>query len=99
MVENMPFGGVGMAGMGHYYEKYGFDMLTHAKSMLISPRMSRSSTFSRRIHQRKTLTSRCGSTTEIGGVFHEQWPACPAASVAEVSEQAHHGGVAPRREP
>jgi aldehyde dehydrogenase (NAD+) len=23
--------------MGHYYGKYGFDMLTHAKSMLISP--------------------------------------------------------------
>jgi len=29
--------GVGPAGMGHYYGKYGFDMLTHAKSMLISP--------------------------------------------------------------
>jgi aldehyde dehydrogenase (NAD+) len=25
------------AGMGHYYGKYGFDMLTHAKSLLISP--------------------------------------------------------------
>ena len=37
MVESMPFGGVGMAGMGHYYGKYGFDMLTHAKSMLTSP--------------------------------------------------------------
>jgi aldehyde dehydrogenase (NAD+) len=36
-LENMPFGGVGPAGMGHYYGKYGFDMLTHAKSMLISP--------------------------------------------------------------
>jgi aldehyde dehydrogenase (NAD+) len=36
-VETMPFGGVGAAGMGHYYGKYGFDMLTHAKSMLISP--------------------------------------------------------------
>ena len=36
-VETMPFGGVGPAGMGHYYGKYGFDMLTHAKSMLISP--------------------------------------------------------------
>jgi aldehyde dehydrogenase (NAD+) len=35
-VETMPFGGVGAAGMGHYYGKYGFDMLTHAKSMLIS---------------------------------------------------------------
>ena len=36
-VETMPFGGVGPAGIGHYYGKYGFDMLTHAKSMLISP--------------------------------------------------------------
>src|SRR5262249_18048379 len=36
-IESMPFGGVGSAGMGHYYGKYGFDMLTHAKSMLISP--------------------------------------------------------------
>jgi acyl-CoA reductase-like NAD-dependent aldehyde dehydrogenase len=36
-VETMPFGGVGSSGMGHYYGKYGFDMLTHAKSMLISP--------------------------------------------------------------
>jgi len=33
-VETMPFGGVGPAGMGHYYGKYGFDTLTHAKSML-----------------------------------------------------------------
>src|ERR1700692_4415281 len=36
-VESMPFGGVGSSGMGHYYGKYGFDMLSHAKSMLISP--------------------------------------------------------------
>jgi aldehyde dehydrogenase (NAD+) len=36
-VESMPFGGTGSAGMGHYYGKYGFDALTHAKSMLISP--------------------------------------------------------------
>ena len=36
-IETMPFGGVGPAGMGHYYGKYGYDMLTHAKSMLISP--------------------------------------------------------------
>ena len=36
-VETMPFGGVGAAGMGHYYGECGFDMLTHAKSMLISP--------------------------------------------------------------
>jgi aldehyde dehydrogenase (NAD+) len=36
-VESMPFGGTGTSGMGHYYGKYGFDVLTHAKSMLISP--------------------------------------------------------------
>ncbi|MFZ0210447.1 MAG: aldehyde dehydrogenase family protein [Roseiarcus sp.] len=36
-IESMPFGGTGPAGIGHYYGKYGFDMLTHAKSMLISP--------------------------------------------------------------
>ncbi|KIO50029.1 aldehyde dehydrogenase family protein [Nitrosospira sp. NpAV] len=36
-IETMPFGGVGQSGMGHYYGKYGFDQLTHAKSMLISP--------------------------------------------------------------
>jgi aldehyde dehydrogenase (NAD+) len=36
-VESMPFGGVGSAGMGHYYGKHGFDMLTHAKPMLVSP--------------------------------------------------------------
>src|SRR6202522_1356353 len=35
-VESMPFGGVGSSGIGRYYGKYGFDMLTHAKSMLIS---------------------------------------------------------------
>ncbi|HEX8666996.1 MAG TPA: aldehyde dehydrogenase family protein [Allosphingosinicella sp.] len=36
-VETMPFGGVGHSGIGHYYGKHGFDALTHAKSMLISP--------------------------------------------------------------
>ncbi|WP_114384214.1 aldehyde dehydrogenase family protein [Paenibacillus prosopidis] len=36
-IESMPFGGIGPSGMGHYYGKYGFDSLTHAKSMLISP--------------------------------------------------------------
>lgn len=36
-VETMPFGGTGSAGMGHYYGKYGFDALSHAKSILISP--------------------------------------------------------------
>ncbi len=36
-VETMPFGGTGAAGIGHYYGKYGYDALTHAKSVLISP--------------------------------------------------------------
>lgn len=36
-IESMPFGGTGAAGIGHYYGKYGFDMLTHFKSMLIAP--------------------------------------------------------------
>src|SRR6516225_5368196 len=36
-IESMPFGGVGPAGMGHYYGRYGFETLTHAKSMLIAP--------------------------------------------------------------
>src|SRR5271170_4533574 len=36
-VESMPFGGVGSSGIGHYYGKYGFDMLSHAKTMFISP--------------------------------------------------------------
>jgi aldehyde dehydrogenase (NAD+) len=36
-VESMAFGGTGTAGHGHYHGEYGFDMLTHAKSMLISP--------------------------------------------------------------
>ena len=36
-IETMPFGGVGSSGIGHYYGKAGFDALTHAKSVLISP--------------------------------------------------------------
>jgi aldehyde dehydrogenase (NAD+) len=36
-IETMPFGGVGYSGMGHYYGKAGFDALTHAKSVLVSP--------------------------------------------------------------
>jgi aldehyde dehydrogenase (NAD+) len=36
-VETMPFGGVGNSGIGNYYGKYGFDSLTHAKSVLVSP--------------------------------------------------------------
>ena len=36
-IETMPYGGVGTSGMGNYYGKYGYDSLTHAKSVLISP--------------------------------------------------------------
>jgi aldehyde dehydrogenase (NAD+) len=36
-IESMPFGGTGASGYGQYYGKDGFDMLTHAKSLLISP--------------------------------------------------------------
>jgi aldehyde dehydrogenase (NAD+) len=36
-IVTMPFGGVGPSGIGQYYAKHGFDMLTHAKTMLISP--------------------------------------------------------------
>jgi aldehyde dehydrogenase (NAD+) len=36
-IESMPYGGVGTSGIGNYYGKYGYDSLTHAKSMLISP--------------------------------------------------------------
>jgi len=36
-IETMPFGGVGPAGLGHYYGRYGYEALTHAKSMLLAP--------------------------------------------------------------
>jgi aldehyde dehydrogenase (NAD+) len=36
-IETMPYGGVGTSGIGNYYGRYGFDSLTHAKSVLISP--------------------------------------------------------------
>ena len=36
-IESMPYGGVGTSGIGNYYGKYGYDSLTHAKSVLISP--------------------------------------------------------------
>ena len=36
-IETMPYGGVGASGIGHYYGRYGFDALTHAKSILVSP--------------------------------------------------------------
>ena len=36
-IETMPYGAVGTSGIGNYYGKYGFDSLTHAKSILVSP--------------------------------------------------------------
>lgn len=36
-IESMPYGGVGTSGIGNYYGKYGYESLTHAKSVLISP--------------------------------------------------------------
>jgi aldehyde dehydrogenase (NAD+) len=36
-IESMPYGGVGSSGIGNYYGKYGYDALTHAKSILLSP--------------------------------------------------------------
>ena len=37
LVETIPFGVVGYSGIGRYYGKDGFDALTHAKSILVSP--------------------------------------------------------------
>src|SRR6202022_2058274 len=36
-IESMPYGGVGTSGIGNYYGKYGYDSLTHPKSILMSP--------------------------------------------------------------
>lgn len=36
-IETMPYGGVGSSGIGNYYGRYGFESLTHAKSILVSP--------------------------------------------------------------
>ena len=36
-IASMPYGGVGSSGIGNYYGKYGYDSLTHAKSILLSP--------------------------------------------------------------
>ena len=33
--ENLPFGGIGNSGTGHYHGKYGFDAFSHKKSILI----------------------------------------------------------------
>src|SRR3984893_2521105 len=62
-IESMPFGGVGPAGMGRYYVKAGFDMVTHAKSMLISPPDVAISTSSRPTRPPRMPISRCDLTT------------------------------------
>ncbi|MGP4842830.1 aldehyde dehydrogenase family protein [Marinobacter sp. 1Y8] len=36
-IGSLPFGGVGHSGMGKYYGKAGFDVMSNAKSLLISP--------------------------------------------------------------
>jgi aldehyde dehydrogenase (NAD+) len=36
-IGTMPFGGAGNSGIGRYYGKYGFDALSHAKSILYAP--------------------------------------------------------------
>jgi aldehyde dehydrogenase (NAD+) len=36
-IDTMPFGGVGASGIGYSNGKHGFDSLTHAKSILVSP--------------------------------------------------------------
>lgn len=33
--ENLPFGGVGMSGLGNYHGKFGFDTFTHKKGVLV----------------------------------------------------------------
>jgi len=39
-VETLPFGGVGMSGMGNYHGKYSFDSFSHKKSCLVRNFMS-----------------------------------------------------------
>jgi aldehyde dehydrogenase (NAD+) len=36
-LDSIPFGGVGESGIGYSNGKYGYDSMTHAKSILISP--------------------------------------------------------------
>jgi aldehyde dehydrogenase (NAD+) len=36
-LDSVPFGGVGESGIGYFNGKYGYDSMTHAKSILISP--------------------------------------------------------------
>jgi aldehyde dehydrogenase (NAD+) len=36
-ISGMPFGGVGASGLGQYFGKWGFDSLSHSKSVLVAP--------------------------------------------------------------
>lgn len=36
-ITGMPFGGVGASGLGRYFGKWGFDSLSHSKSILVTP--------------------------------------------------------------
>jgi aldehyde dehydrogenase (NAD+) len=36
-IQTLPFGGVGTSGIGSYYGKFGYDSLTHPKSVLTTP--------------------------------------------------------------
>ena len=42
-IEDMPFGGIGPSGMGHYHGHEGFLTFSHAKSVLTKPRLNSSS--------------------------------------------------------
>ncbi|GAA1085168.1 aldehyde dehydrogenase family protein [Tsukamurella spumae] len=37
MSSTLPFGGIGTSGIGRYHGKYGFDSLSHAKSVVVAP--------------------------------------------------------------
>ncbi len=40
MASYLPFGGVGTSGLGQYFGKYGFDSLSHLKSVVMAPKGS-----------------------------------------------------------
>ena len=52
-IESMPYGGVGTAGLGIYYGKYGYHSLTHAKSGLDIPARRRDRSLVPTLYQRK----------------------------------------------
>jgi aldehyde dehydrogenase (NAD+) len=62
-IESMPYGGVGTSGIGNYYGKAGYDSLTHAKSILISPPDVAIDTCFRLTRKKRFKQSINGSTT------------------------------------